>query len=257
MCTIKPKHPLRTSCGCVRTDHPKSPNGFFLVLIGLLLFLLLNQPGCVPTQPHTTAPFAPTELESCLTVVVDMSGSFHGSLDEQAYPLLVELMDRFFTHSSGGETRVVIAQLSGAEQAVLYEGRPADLRNRFDSPDELAAFLRERSDPSASPVYRSVGQTLAHVNALPGVTERTRLMTVVLSDLDDNELRSERRSEDTTRLVRALKRYRELGGALALYCVAPEEVSRWRQILQLAGFARERCVVESQLVARPTLPSFE
>ena len=92
---------------------------------------------------------------------------------------------------------------------------------------------------------------------MPGITERTRLLTVVLSDMIDSETDAAARQEAGRAMVESLKAYHAQGGALALYYVADEYAARWRTILGLAGFEPGEYVIASDLVARPQLPSFE
>lgn len=224
----------------------------------LLAVIGVTTLGCVPSQRHDDrSPFAAGDLEACLTVVVDMSGSFESELSTRAYPLLVELCDRFFTGGSGGESRIVICQLSGTDRAVLFEGRPSELQSSFESPEELADFLRAKSDPGSSQVYKATEQAVSYVCAKPRVSEQTRLMTVILSDMIDSESRDPERTKHGTRMLASLKRYREMGGGLALYYVDEDETGRWSRILSKAGFTPGSFVIESTLVARPQLPRFD
>lgn len=202
-------------------------------------------------------PFEVEDLESCLTVIVDLSGSFASELDIRAYPLLMDLCDSFFTEGAGTESRIVICQLSGQDKAVLFEGRPGELRSSFNSPQQLADFLHRKSDPSSSQVYKATGKALSYVTSMPRVSANTRLMTVILSDMIDSESSDPTRSKHGNRMLSALKRYRELGGGLALYYVSEDETSRWSKILDKAGFQPGSYVIESTLVARPQLPRFD
>lgn len=223
-----------------------------------LLTLCLTTAGCVkaPSGAELT-PFEARSLDACLTIVVDLSGSFSAHWEDKAFELFRKLMDQFFTEGTGGESRVVLAQLSGADDVVLFEGSPADLRARFGTPEELSAFLRDHSDPYGSQVYHATEKAIGYVCKMPGVTPQTRLMTVVLSDMVDSGFDSSSRSQAGTRMVQALTAYRELGGGLALYYVAKEETGRWLQILQRAGFQPGAFVIENTLVANPQLPRFD
>lgn len=229
-----------------------------IVLIILLAIIVAALSGCVSSQSIGKAkPFAEAELNSCLTVVVDMSGSFSDSWQDRAYPLLQELMDQFFTAGAGANSRVVIAQLSGNKEVVLYEGQPSDLRRRFGSPEELNDFLQQRSDPSSSPVFHATNRAIAYVAAMPGITENTRLMTVILSDMADNEQDASLRLATGQQMLTTLEEYQQLGGGLALYFVAMDQTERWRRILAKAGFTPGTYVIENTLVANPQLPSFD
>lgn len=220
--------------------------------------MLASATGCVESQSvGTVKPFENSELEACLTIVVDMSGSFAGSWEQRAYPLFLELSDQFFTENAGGESRIVLCQLSGKREVVLFEGSPADLRSRFRSPKELNQFLVEHSDPSDSPVYEATDRALNYVSSMSGITDQTRVLTVILSDMADAEHDNQLRRTTGHKMLASLKSYQERGGALALYFVSPTETARWQKILHRAGFASDSYVIESQLVASPQLPRFD
>lgn len=224
----------------------------------LLVMLGITVPGCVPSQANERIePFATEEVESCLTIIIDMSGSFANSWDDRAYDLFLELMDRFFNERAGSESRIVIGQLSGSEQVVLFEGRPGDLRSEFQSPEEFNAFLAERSDPNSSPVFCSTERAIEYVTSMPRVTSNTRLLTVFLSDMVDNEPDEQAKQAAGRGMLEALTEYQVMGGGIALYFVAEEETTRWRRILDKAGFEAGRYVIESTVVAKPALPRFD
>ncbi|MEO8165590.1 MAG: hypothetical protein ABI619_09355 [Betaproteobacteria bacterium] len=196
------------------------------------------------------------ELDACLAICVDMSGSFSDSWDRRAYQMFLELSDRFFTGSVGGNNRIVIAQLSGSEQVVLFEGQPSDLRSRLKTPEELNQFLKEQSDPSKSPVYSATKRMADYVNAIPTLTERTRLLTVILSDMQDSESDRQARSVTGHQMLESLKTYQQRGGSIALYFVAETETARWARILSMAGFQPGHDVIENQVTSSPRLPTF-
>lgn len=237
--------------GCLFPD-------LLLLWLGLIVgYVLLSTTGCVPAEPHETVqPFEQREIESSLAILVDMSGSFSASWSSSAHGLFLGLMDQFFTENVGGEARVVVCQLSGSSDTVLFEGRPEELRSKFRTPADLNAFLTSHAKPASSPVYQSIRKVVDYVSALPGVDENTRLMTVVLSDLVDNSPDGERQAQGR-KMLQSLERYQKAGGGLALYFVAPGETSRWRRILDLAGFEPGTFVIESTLVAQPQLPQFD
>jgi hypothetical protein len=218
---------------------------------------LLSLGGCVEAQrSEVTHHFDANQCESVLTIVVDQSGSFANHWDDKALKLFLELMDQFFTEGDPDACRIVIGQLSESKDVVLFEGRPEELRAKFRTPQELSDFLRRSANPVGSQVYRATEQAIRYVSAMPGVTEDTRLMTVILSDLVDSSVGDER-NQAGARMLDALTSYRKQGGGLALYYVAKEETPRWQEILGRAGFEPGSYVIESTLVAHPQLPRFE
>ncbi|MCG6157619.1 hypothetical protein [Rubinisphaera margarita] len=223
----------------------------------LLAFLLLS--GCVKSPDvGETAPFESQELDACLSIVIDMSGSFSEIWEDRAYDLFLNLSDRYFNDSMGTENRLIISQLSGNEQAVLFEGTPTDLRRRFRSPQELSQFLKGSSDPGASHVYEATRRTLDYVGSVTGVTSDTRLLTVILSDMIDTQSASQIWDPTVpSPLSDSLRRYQAKGGGLALYFVAESERERWNELLRETGFQPGHYVIESSLAANPQLPRFD
>lgn len=228
-----------------------------LTLIGFAMALAST--GCI--ESHATQadsqPFETQELDAALAVIVDMSGSFHDAWDDRAYKLFLQLIDRYFTEGMGTESRVVLGQLSANGNIILFEGTPAEMRNRFRSPEDLNEYLQQHSDPASSPVFQVTGKTVEFMSAMPGVTEKTRLLTVLLSDMEDSEPSAELRRENGYKMLDSLKKYREQGGGLALYFVSQEETARWRRILSDAGFEPGSYVIEHEMVAQAKLPRFD
>lgn len=227
----------------------------YLPVVCLLVCCL----GCIkaPADSKHHKPFEVTQLDACLNIVVDMSGSFAYSWDDQAYKLFLELMDQFFTEQAGEGSRVVICQLSGNENVVLFEGRPDELRAKFRSPEALNQFLQQHSDPTQSLVYRATSQALDYAQSIPGVTDKTRLLTVILSDMHDTESDPEKQIRQREQLSQSLKEYQQLGGGLALYFVSQDQIPYWKKRLTETGFEPGMYVIESHLVAKPQLPRFE
>ena len=130
-----------------------------------------------------------SELESILGITVDMSGSYNERFETTAYPMLTQICDSYFKETMGSEgSKLVISQLSGkTDQIILFEGRPADLRKRFKSAQELAAHLREKADPSASRVSETMCRSLDYIGSVSGRTKKTKVMAIVFSDMCETE----------------------------------------------------------------------
>ena len=224
-----------------------------------LCALLLN--GCIekPQQSNVHQPFQPIELDAVLSIVVDLSGSFHDDWrrDGRAYKLFLELVNQFFEDHMGTESKVIIGQISNSESFVLFDGTPQELTRRFRSPEQLNQFLQENADPKGSKVYRSTKRMLDYLAELNGVTEKTRLLTVVLSDMKDSETEPETWRKAGNEMFNSLKTYSDSGGGVALYFVAEDEKTRWRQLLQKAKFPQGSFVIQGQLTETPQLPNFE
>ena len=169
----------------------------------------------------------------------------------------MRLLDELFTVGVGDESRVVLGQLSGSGPVVLFEGKPAELRQKFKSPDDLMTFLKANADASASRVHESTRTIVEYAGAINGVDEHTKLVVAVLSDLVDSEKNPDQRKQAKERLVKSLQQYQEKNGAMALYYVSQNEVSAWRQVLVEAGFESGQFVIETELSESPQLPQLD
>lgn len=227
------------------------------LIFTLSLVICLLASGCVERPAaRKTKPFEVVELESCLCLLIDMSGSFGASWEDRAHKLFLQLLDAVFA-DAGSESRVVIGQLSGNDQVVLFEGQPNELRRKFKSPEDLNNFLLEHADPSASKVYDSTRKMVDYAAALNGVTERTRMVTVVLSDMADNTQDEKAREAAKEQALISLQDYHERGGGVALYFVAPDQAKHWNQMLTEAGFGTGEFVIETSLSESPWLPRLD
>jgi hypothetical protein len=231
---------------------------FACVLLVIVGCLHLIMSGCVRNDTLELAkPFEVPELENAMAIVIDTSGSFQDRVETDAWEMFINLSRRFFEDSAGSESRLIISQLSADADAVLFDGQPSDLRKRFTSPEAFASFLKENSDPSSSRVYEATRKTIDYMNSLDGVTERTRLLTVILSDLRDSEGDASIRGNTGHAMLASLEQYQKRGGALALYFVAVDEISRWREVMSRTGFESGYFIIENEITSNPTLPEFQ
>ncbi|WP_236696540.1 hypothetical protein [Rhodopirellula islandica] len=227
------------------------------IILPAIFASLLGASGCVKKTESASRPmFAPKPLEACLVISIDLSGSFSQDFGERAYPMVLGLIESFGEQTIGGDCKIVLSQMSGHAQVVLFEGSPEELRHRFKSPEAMAAFLKDSSVPNQSPVYIATRKTIDYVNTMPDVTEKTRTLTVLLSDLVESETDQPTKSKEGYRMLESLTRYREHGGNLALYYVAQDEVWRWKEIIERAGFEPGQFVINNDLTSRPELPEF-
>ncbi|WP_461507062.1 hypothetical protein [Rhodopirellula baltica] len=214
--------------------------------------------GCVAKVEREAKPVFDTKpLDACLVMNMDLSGSFAADFGERAYPLMLQITNEFFRAQSGADTKVVLAQMSGhvgQDQVVLFEGTPKELRQRFNSPDDLSTFLLANSDPNRSPIFEAMGEAIGYVNRMPTVTKETRLLTVTISDLVESETDSDKRRAAGRVMVGELEKYQQLGGALALFYVSVGETERWQKILDRSGFQAGQYVIANTLNDNPPMP---
>ncbi len=228
------------------------------VLQVVVLFGLLSPIwGCVKVPTAESKPMFEVEhLDACLAVVVDMSDSYRDDWETRAHALLLDLMQRFFSESRGSRSKIVLAQLSDADQVVLFEGTPADLQARFRTPRQLGDYLRAHSESGSSKVFHAVSEITTHLVSDSQISAETQLLTVMLTDGINTRSRAVENRDLEQEMHRALVRYREKQGAFAMYFVAESQTTFWKQTLNNAGFEPGTFIVEDARVASPQLPSF-
>jgi hypothetical protein len=217
-----------------------------------LMLMLLVFAGCEKRQQTAEPMLSKEEGDYCVTVIVDTSGSFDQMMIEggHAYRMLLAIIDKYFRERLGGNDRLVIAQISGNERALLWEGSPHNLRKDFPSPAAFSAFLRSKSIPAGSAVHKAITDSIEYVMDKP----YKKSAVLVLSDmLDTTHVDFQRKTVE--KLTEKLAQYGQRGGIVALYFVDQSLVSPWKGALANAGI--REFIVESGIVSQPRLPNFD
>jgi hypothetical protein len=221
---------------------------FFFIIAAAVLT------GCEPAGDARREIIAPEDCKFKLAVIVDMSPSFASLMADQgqAYQMLLEVVDRYLRDTIGSQDRIILAQISGKQPALIWDGTSLELRQQFDPP-KFAAFLHVHSEPMGSPVYEVTAETLEYMMADPAVESgKTTPILLILSDMQDTSLAT---AELKDRLLSDLRNYGKVGGTLGIYFCDQERVARWKKGLADAGI--KHSFVESGIVTTPTLPNFE
>ena len=211
--------------------------------------------GCARRLDTSESILANEDSEYVVLVALDLSGSFRQLMaeDGKGYEFARMLLDRYFKEQIGNHNKIILAQISNTKQSLLWEGTPMELRADFPSPEVFRDFLIKNSDPTGSRVHDGIAHALEYLMGEPAIASRKAKSAVfVLSDMEDNTPNT---AESGNRLVQALNAYGQLGGVVGMYYVDQMLVPVWRQHLIGAGLKDHR--VESIIVQRPTLPSFE
>ena len=190
-----------------------------------------------------------------IAIAIDLSGSFSQLMaeDGKAYEFALRVVDRYYRDRVGTNDTLIISQISGNQRALLWHGKPLDLRRQFPSAASFRDFLLERSNPGGSLVNEAFAQTLDYLVREPNVSSgRAKSALFVLSDMLDN---SPERAESLQKVRDSLADYGRLGGVVGLYYVDMYYVPSWQQTLQQAGLREYH--VESEIVGSPVLPSFD
>ena len=191
------------------------------------------------------------EYERVVVIGIDLSGSFLQLMAERgkAWEFLLRVIDRYLR--GNGNEKLILVQLSGNANALIWDGTPSQLRKDFPDQEAFRKHLLSRADPNGSRLHDGISEALEYQAGLPGMTPKTKRALLVLSDMDDNQ--SAPGSEQ--RLVKALGDFGKRGGAVGMYFVDHFRVARWRSNLKAAGVRNH--VVESHIVATPTLPTLD
>lgn len=225
----------------------------------LLILALLAGAGCTQRRPAGEyQPFdAGKTVDAHLTVVLDLSGSFHAQLsrDGKVMTHLMRVIGTFFDASAGTERndRLLIAFIAADRQAIFFEGTPRQFQQTYASPDDLRRALFARADPSGSRVFETIADAVEHALTGDGVVPgKTRLSMLVLSDLVDNQSNS----QTANRFQRSLQSYAKAGGAVGIHWLPQDAVGPWRDFLAKAGFTARQMRVTAGFHPEAPLPNF-
>lgn len=194
-----------------------------------------------------------SEAGYVLIVAVDLSGSFRDRMAEQgeAYKFLIALIERYFADRVGTDDRLVIAQLSGTKNSLVWEGKPLELRQQFPSPEAFREHLMKHQDPGGSLIYDGIRHALEYVLSDPDVQSgKAKPGLFILSDMLDNG--KDPMSEGY--MNHELSQLGHLGGVAGIYYADQQEVVRWRQ--RLPALRVKNHTVQASF-ATPSFPSFE
>lgn len=219
-----------------------------------ILAVTLFASGCTKRTDIETSVFTDTETEQVVTVVLDLSGSFVDQManNGKGYEFALRVIDRYFRDRIGTQAKLVIAQISGSERALLWEGTPMQLRKDFPTAEAFRDFLLQKADPSASRVGEGIARAIDYIMADSCVANgKAKSGVFVLSDLVEN---SQDAAGADEHLDKALAAYGKSGGMIGVYFVDQLLVSAWRNRLQASGC---RFHIEADINQRPTLPSFD
>ena len=190
--------------------------------------------------------FEADEGEYVLTIALDMSGSFEAVRNERAWDFMCQIIDRYFRDRIGHDDKLILAQLSDSEKALLWKGTPLELRQQFTSGVEFRKWMESKADPSGSRLYEGIVQAVEYTDRSKG-----RSAIFILSDMIDSTKGGTR-----DKAVHALASIGKQGG-VGLYYVDIKQCKLWEKLLRDAGVPEENMVIEADIVGHPTLPRFE
>lgn len=211
--------------------------------------------GCRKRVERPEFAFGSDDGEFVLTVVIDMSSSFQGMMarDGKAWDFMCQVVDKYFRDRIGSSDKLIIAQLSGSDKAVLWQGTPLQLRRDFASGAAFRNWLSSCADPRGSLVYDGIVQAVEYTLSDPIMESgKGKAAVFILSDMVDTS-DSDQASERAVEALAAIGRDR---GVVGLYFVDVKLCSKWRRMLTDAGIPASHMHVEAEVVGSPLLPTF-
>lgn len=235
-------------------------NLLFALAAFVLFLMLIAAVGCTPRQQSAEPPpfDAAKPVDAHLTLVIDLSGSFHAQLsrDGKVMAYLMRVIQTFFEAGVGTERndRLLIAVIDGNSHPIFFEGSTRQFQQSFASPDDLRLALFRRANPSGSRVHDTVcdaaQQALACDGLVPG---KTRLSMLILSDMEDNKCNASTNS----RFRQVMGDYAKAGGAVGIHWLPQQYVIPWREYLTAqVGFSAKQLRVTADFQPEVPLPNF-
>lgn len=223
-----------------------------------VLCLTLALAGCSPRRElaATAHPVSLSKAEDgqIMLIALDLSPSFRDRIagNGEGYLFATRVVDRYFRDRIGTQDKLVIAQLSGTERSLLWEGTPLTLRKKFPTADSFRDFLLKKADPNGSQVTKGLRHALQYVLSDPQVASgKAKASVFVLSDMID----SAKDEREEGYLNHELSQLGWHGAALGIYYADQQEVVRWRHRLRFLG-VKNFCVV-GDIMGEPAVPEFE
>lgn len=226
-----------------------------LVWMTVFLPLLAILSGCEKRREvkgNTT--FSTRENQYVAVIVMDLSGSFSQLMaeDGKAYRFAAHVVDEYFRNRDALDDKLILAQISGTQRSLLWEGTPQQLRKNFPTAEAFRDFVLRKADNRGSLVHEGLANVVDYVAADPQFAKgRSAATLLVLSDMQDTDNNPDSRR----RLMESLSEFGKLDGAVGIYFCDQLEIANWKQ--RLADCGIQNSVVESEIVGQPQLPSFE
>ena len=222
----------------------------------LTMCLAASVAGCQKRLARPESAFGADDGEFVLTIAIDMSSSFQPMMadDGRAWAFVCQVVDKYFRDRIGRNDKLILAQLSASDKAVLWRGTPLQLRQEFASGAAFRDWLVSRADPNGSFLYEGILQAAEYTLADPIVASgRGKSAVFVLSDMADN---SENSGKKRQQAVDALAEVGKNRGIVGLYFVDVRLCPTWQRLLRDAGLDATQAHVEAEVVGQPLLPSF-
>lgn len=223
----------------------------------IVVILAATVLGCTRHRPEANkSPFPEEETRYTLAFVFDLGPKYRNRVlgsNPTALTYALEVKDSFFRDRSEATDRLVVAQVSSMEQAVLWDGKPRTFKKEFPNPTkDFRDHLAKHADTSGGPylhTYDAVADTFDYL--LKFRSGRGKTAVLVFSDMHD---RSPDPAKARQHLVNSLAAYSKSGGHCAFYWLSSTSWKELEKIGEEAGLTWGYFIPDA--VRDPVRPTF-
>ena len=214
----------------------------------ILILLLSFAFGCEAAPPPSDSPFVSEPCDYVLLIAVDCD---YVKQNSEVYDFMLRALDQYFHDRIGGHDQVILAQLSGTNRPLLWQGTPLALRHKFPDSQAFRDFLLAHAT-KGSRINTGIAEALEYLMRTQSVAKgNPKSVTLILSNMVDDQPAQE---ESDQRLLTALTTYGRKGH-LGFYFCDQTRMADIRKKMEQAGFTFY--TLECDILGRPPLPNFE
>ncbi len=218
------------------------------LLILYLVMLSLLSLGCEAAPPPSDSPLAGEPCDYVLLIAVDRDNV---EANADVFDFILRVLDRYFHDRIGGHDQVIIAELSGNNRPLIFQGTPQALREKFPDSKAFREYLLAHGTKGKR-INTGIAEALEYLMQTYSVAKgNAESVALILSDMNDDQ---PGQNESDRRLMNALTTYARKGN-LGFYFCDQIRMADIRQKMEQAGF--QFYTLECDAFGRPPLPNFE
>lgn len=199
--------------------------------------------------------FETANIDYLAVMAVNMSTEFRRSMerDDAAFKHVLALVDTFNRQTVGSEARLVVTQISGVGDTLLWEGTPRQLRQQFATAKDFRRFVLGNQAGKPESIKGLVKTTKYLLNHEAMDNPDCKPALFIISDAQDQREYAET-FKDCAELAKNFTKISQLKGVCGWYFVDHTNLDWAKEIVERSGFRDFR--VEADIVRRPSVPSF-
>jgi len=156
-------------------------------------------------------------------------------------------IDHVLTEKAGEDCDIILLQLSGNANPILWRGTVDDFRDSFNA-DSLRQLLASKSKRTASRIFSGLCDGLRYTRAAN--RDNAKVLFVALTDMIDNMSGPNAQQE----LQEELRLLGKAGGKFALFGVPAEHLAQWQGFVDQTGVKN---TVQDEKLHSPKFPSLD